>query len=796
MMVQMKRRGTSSSSDGLLTCGITNSNDRYSGVRRNGQDHASLQSTRPNRYMSPARRAQASNTSAVEGAIDPAIISSQIARTEPSESTKAERNSGAPAQIKTESAAEKSKVEAKLDKKNTTKPKELKPLRQPSKLGTTATENVETEVLDSFRQFAASEKIKVQDHKRSRATADKAVKLNDLMKFSQNFKLLTPVPNDLVPILARDEGKQKAIVQKALKNCDESKTAKTALMDPKTQRPLAAARLDKETAALDAASHPRLRHDATGHGLPLSKDRQQQTRDFLQHRMHHGGFSSRLADSHKLHKAGQVAAVPQPLPIQDSRMSSGRNSELPSALPSPQKANSLRGPPSAASSKFNVKASEFRPNPAASTFKPVTGSMTNTAASSPRSTSVTRHMSPSTVQPKLFGDKTRFGKPGERPDPINLVAPKKPADQEVEASKEGNDDSAKSSGPALPASNGGFQYPHKTHPTWNPPDEEGAEPPMKYWEPFEKLKYGRHASPQGKTSPVNPTPHVHQLPLHLQNGTGGVPQLHTPQPLPQQMNPQHQHFPHGPQFDEHHHRPSVPNAPAYQAVSPRMQNSNIAYHSPMPPHAQLAYSHPGQYVMHAAPPMNGRQFSSGPQMMPVPGGHLAPMMVQQQSSGGYGPPMLVQYNAQGPMYASPAPPMYATPSQPPSGYPSPGRGAPIMMHQGSHQGHNQPVYIPAGQFGQPMYAQQPPPHSRSTVCELENPFTDFLVPNARGTFGSPQPHFPQHQFPQQQFSHQPHQPHRTPSNGYVQPHHMHHHHAGAQQAPPPTVPTDVGEEAK
>ena len=603
-----------------------------------------------------------------------------------------------------------------------TNAKEAKPIRQGEKTGLTATENVESEVLDSFRQFAANEKIKVQDHKRHRASAEKSVKINDLKKFSENFKLLTPVPNDLVPILAREESKQKEIVTKAQKNCEESKATKAALIDPKTQRPLAAARLDREALPADASGHSRPRHEVTaGPAAALAKDRHRQPRD-LPNRPPHVGLSVRLAESRKLHKDGMMQAIPQPLPIQEKRNIPGKPSGFASALPSPQKAASLRGPPSATSSKFNVKASEFKPNPAANAFKPAGPALSSTAASSPRSSSVTRTVTPFAGQPKFFGDKTKFGKRSERPTPISLVAPGKPSEPAAE-SEQSTADSSKGPPGTGAAQNSPWKAPYKTHPTWTPPEEgEDAELGMKYWQPFDKARFGRHTSPQGKILPANPaTAHQHQLPLHLQNGPNGAPHLQTPQPMPQHMHPQPHQFPHGPQFDDHHQRQPMPNGPMYPGASPRSQHSSMAFaHSPMPGHAQMAYGQPVQYLMQAhGPGMNGRQFSSGghPQMMPVPAGHhLAPMMVQQPSSGGgYMPqPMAVPYPQQVPMYAGQAPPMFAAPGQPPSGYPSPGRGpAPMMMHQGSHQGHapGQPVYVPAGQFSGPMYPQQPPAHS-------------------------------------------------------------------------------------
>jgi hypothetical protein len=55
---------------------------------------------------------------------------------------------------------------------------------------------------------------------------------------------------------------------------------------------------------------------------------------------------------------------------------------------------------------------------------------------------------------------------------------------------------------------------------------------------------------------------------------------------------------------------------------------------------------------------------------------------------------------------------------PANGFPSPGRGAPMMMNQGSQQGHQQPMYgmnpgiSPGPQYVAPMYPQQPPGQSK------------------------------------------------------------------------------------
>ena len=723
--------------------------------------------------MPPARRAQQNAAPSNGASIDPAIISSQIARTEPAEPQKSEKPENP--EEKTEKAAP---------------AKETKPVRQTGKTGTTATENVESEVLDSFRQFANIEKMKVQDHKRSRTAADKAVKLNDLMRFSKNFKLLTPVPKDLIPILAKDESKQREIVQKAQRIAESSKAVKAgSASDSKSQKISKMALWEGDTASptIDPNNRARNRPDAA----QLAKDRHSQARDVnTSNRPIQNGLSARLTDSHRLHKQNVPATVPNPLPIQPtSRQGSGFSK----SVHSPQKAASLRGPPSATSAKFNVQAMEFKPNPTANAFKP--SSTIATASPSPRSTPATRTISPAiNPPPKFFTDKDKkvFANPEERPTPLSITKPTQPSTQEKEASTNG--------GPkqGLPAANGFFQWPYRTHPTWTIPDSN--EPELKYYEPFGPRNL-RHTTPPHHASPINLAAHQHQLPLHLQNGAhaGPVPQVQTPQQLPHQLHPQPHHYPHTPHYDDHHMRPSASTSSVYPAPSPRMQNSNMAYQSPMPRHAQLAYGQPNvQYVMQPHPQMNGRQFSNGPPMMQPQ--HLAPMMVQQPSASGYmaQPMQAVPYNGQLPMYPGPSPSMYGSPSQPPSGYPSPAPAAPMMMHQGSHQGQHQPMMFPAGQFAQPVYAQQPPAHSKSHVCQsLQNSNSNSIVAQIRGGgYGSPQPHLAQNSYPQPQQPHFQNQPHRTPSTGYVQPHQAHHQHMNSQPPPQPAGPPELGEEAK
>ena len=516
------------------------------------------------------------------------------------------------------------------------------------------------------------------------------------MKFSKNFKLLTPVPKDLVPILAKDKSKQEKIIEKAQRQAEEyaSQAAKSTSTD-QNNKILTKARWEQETGPSDTQTASRGRQPQPSQP---AKDRQappmapaQPSKSGSQ-----GMLSHRLHESHRMHKAGLPVSVPAPLPIQDVR---GAPSSRPSNQNSPQKAITVRSPTSANSLKFNVKAMEFKPNPAANMFKPT---VEPSATSSPRSGAMTRSVSRAT-SPSLFWGDRKPKKLSDRPSIMDYFNPLKYLHAEAE-----KEDKTKEY-----AANGGIKPAYKTPPTWNTPKNEDEF--KSYRDMFSTPR------PVGSqtASPSNaPLTHQHQLPLHLQNGHHNVPQVQTPH----QVHPIHTqvHYSAGPQhFDDHHMRPSASTSSIYPSPSPRMGNLNMAaYPSPMGPQAQLAYGTPlPLYFSGHAPQPTGFRQMSGPQLLPTQGPHLtaAPMMVQQGSSNGimaYPQQMGLPLNPQIPMYPNGAPQQYVGPPLPTSGYPSPRQGAPMMMHQGSHHGQHPPMYAAPNQYGQPVYAQHQPVHSK------------------------------------------------------------------------------------
>lgn len=78
-------------------------------------------------------------------------------------------------------------------------------------------------VIASFRDFVSSEKERMTQKKQALVKHEKDKRLSELIEFSKSFKLKQAIPDDLVPILAKDEDKQKAIVEKAAKDAEDRK---------------------------------------------------------------------------------------------------------------------------------------------------------------------------------------------------------------------------------------------------------------------------------------------------------------------------------------------------------------------------------------------------------------------------------------------------------------------------------------------------------------------------------------------------------------------------------------------
>lgn len=681
---------------------------KYSGVQRENRAFPPLASGQPNKYTPPARRQPGGQpTVAAKQPSAPTPVSQP-----PTQETAAFDKQQAPAAarvtpevaLQADSSIATSSTAASVSKRNGHE---------------NATANVEAEVLDHFRQFANSEKLKMQERRRNQASYDRTIKLNELMKFSKNFKLSTPVPKDLVPILAKDPHKQEAIIQRAQQSLDDKPTpnADTPVIEQKPSARAAGPTVGVPPAApSERQNFTRGRHGFLPTG-PLAGPGGRFPQQLMQTgRAGTGMLSHRLADNLQQRKGAGLGPIPVPLPIQDARGPPTGPASDQARITSPVKSQASN---SSASSKFNVRAMEFKPNPAARDFTPGGGSAAPTPPAAPAvpaapipppATAPAAAAAAANASPRPF---SRNHSVSRATSPSAFFGPKKPQPSSERPSiddqfnpikrmkKENSEATDKSH-----SLNGGITFPYRTLPTWDVPRDNEEKT---YDQMFKQPTGVSSISPQARSASNNPhLPQQHQMPFQFQqshqamapSGTSNGPAMHQ--------------GPHGHMDDHHRMQLSASNSQVFP--SPRMGQNHMGYASPMTPHAQLAYGQPIQYY---GGPQAGhmRHYQGGPQFMGPQAGMGAPMMVQQPSNSPYmGVPQgMAPYTPQMQMY-SPSPshayPQHTGPPQPHSGYPSPSRGAPMMMHQNSQSGQPpQPMMFMSP--GQPGYGGQQPGHSKS-----------------------------------------------------------------------------------
>lgn len=183
----LEERGVAVNDSGLTE------EDKYSGVQRN-----------PNAWIPPARRPVANLPTPRAVPADPAIISSQLAKPSQGGHKTAASVTNTPRQVPKEAPKASEATTASASK---------------------APNPIEADIMAKFRQFATNERDRLSVKKASTFRKEKDGRLQDLLAFSKDFKLNTPVPEDLIPILAKDKAKQEAIVQKAASSANSSPVA-------------------------------------------------------------------------------------------------------------------------------------------------------------------------------------------------------------------------------------------------------------------------------------------------------------------------------------------------------------------------------------------------------------------------------------------------------------------------------------------------------------------------------------------------------------------------------------------
>jgi len=557
--------------------------EKYSGVRREAGNP--LPKRGAGSYVPPSQR-PISNAPTIRGApFDPAIISLE----KPTQPTANPANASekiagsaetveAPNFTHAEPSLADSAVKDGLASSEAATAAALLTPKRPTEQ--TIEEHVKS-TADAFKQFANNEKLRqrqLQEQKRMNVRHEKNVRLNDLKKFAANFRLNSRVPDDLVPILAKNREKQLAIQNKAEEaakehetKADESKKEKTPTVTPSA--PSNSSSVSQVTTAIPVDRLP-------------SFHQQSRSRMSQQNRAPHTqALSPRAPMSHRLPEGTQAygragVPAPQPLPA-DLRIPSG---------PAVQQTDRAPLSPTSAS-RLNVNAFEFRP--AASTFTP--------SGNSP---------SPQRLDaaPMQEASASFFGKDKNKMD----ITERKEIDRAFNPikriSEEVDEHGKKKSVPP----------PYRTAPTWEvPPTNANAS----YRDFFPK-----HQAPSQGPSPMHtPTPngpmppHHHQLPPHMQ----GQPMLNASQRPPFYQQPSH-HGQHPP-FD-----------PRMQFGSNGSVHSSPRFAQP-----QIAFTNQMGQIPMGMPPFAGQQmqmpYGTSPslqyrQVQMPPGGSM--MMPGQQHSQG------------------------------------------------------------------------------------------------------------------------------------------------------------------
>lgn len=677
--------------------------NRYGAVQRAPVSGIAAQAQINNsRYTPPALRAPTGHPTVPGAPHDPAIIASQLVRPETLQQ-KQQAPRLAPPQINLPQTAK--PEDAPL------KPKEKSPLPEiiapkrvqtPGSFETQLTHASDTprlpeEVTRDFKQFVSAERERYKRKRADIVQRDRATKLEELKKFSLNFTLKTEVPQDLVPILAKDKQKQAEIVEKAKANVAKVVSPTLGSTSQSTKVPTREPP-PNSFAAKNPIEFQNIKQQLLS-GFPTRSQQRPQP-----NQQQTAPLSARLHQIADARSRGQQIPVRSPVPIP----------ELPQTVPTgPAAAQIPMAPksisPASLGLRMNAKALEFRPNPSAATFMPNFGGPSTTATPSPTASTHTQP-TPRIPSPSVF-----FGAKKPRPEQerksvksaFNPIKRMKAAHKNAPAQTDGPQKKLKGN------SNDFIDPSFITVPTW-PTTNNNKD--KKYVQMFVKTEF---SAPSTMHSPQPPhiTPHQpqhQQVPPHMPH----VNQPHVPHQPHHPHMPQHHLGIPPPHYEQDQHLRQIPPS---VMPSPSLHNATIAPYqqSPVPHHSQIGgpmyASHPQGGVGQYAPSgPGGPQFvqgfyggfrgAAGAGQMMVQGPHPIPY-----PAGGQFMPHPQMYSPQQ-LHAYPH--NGAPPPPPPSsqGYPSPGRGAPMMMHQGSSQGtpagpQMVPYAIQPGQGG-PIYAGQ------------------------------------------------------------------------------------------
>ncbi|KAI0359877.1 hypothetical protein OH77DRAFT_1394656 [Trametes cingulata] len=219
------------------------------------------------------------------------------------------------------------------------------------------------DAVPAFRNFVSTEKDRLLKKKQALMKSEMDKRLSDLVNFSKSFKLNKPIPDDLVPILAKDEEKQRQIKEKTVRDAEDQRARSIGVSATLTATPAARALPSAGLApsvkpgAETARQMPAAKPSASAAAAAMAKT---------------ATAPSKPGDSGK-----KISMYIQPIPPFKGKRSSTSPGQGQQAQPQSAAPTANGGAKPAASplsptavNRLNVNASSFRPTAKASPFSP------------------------------------------------------------------------------------------------------------------------------------------------------------------------------------------------------------------------------------------------------------------------------------------------------------------------------------------------------------------------------------------------------------------------------------------
>ncbi|KAH9945455.1 uncharacterized protein BXZ73DRAFT_96444 [Epithele typhae] len=448
--------------------------------------------------------------------------------------------------------------------------------------------------VDAFRSFVSNEKDRLIKKKQALMKSEMDRRLSDLVSFSKSFKLNKPIPDDLVPILAKDEDKQKQIKEKSSKDAEDSRARSIGVLSTLAAAPgvrnvpVAGSKGDTSRAvpSKQSSTASAMQKTSTAPGKP--GDGSKKIPMVIQTIPPFKGKRTSTAAAPTLQVAAGVAPAP----------ASNGSAKPPASPLSP-----------AAQNRLNVNASSFRP---IKPFSPGGGSGANgaTSSSTPTNKQQSENSSPQGPPNPFFGTRSLKKTP--------LVHVK----DDFNPFKHHKVIEAAQVAPSWPFNGKRYMHvfppmqaqPQQQSPPMAPPGPPGPPPPMPQ-EQYQQEDPAAQAARAGYVYAYPPYAYPGQMVPQMMPGMGPPPPgayipgpymqpMHYPMPPPNGMYPHGQMPP--PQAYMQPPPGAYPPPPQPNGGGPRPSMPP----TPIPAHAHPYYHHQSPQLQHAMP---------YPMMMPPPG---------------------------------------------------------------------------------------------------------------------------------------------------------------------------------